>query len=349
MTPLRFGIIGSGFWSQYQLAGWREMEGAQCVAVCDCDRARAASLASTCEGAAVYDSAQAMMERENLDFIDIVTPPDSHGSLVEMAARHGLAVICQKPLAPTLEEARRLVTLCRDEGVPLFIHENWRWQPPIRELQRVLASGVIGRPFFARVEFSSSFSVFESQPLLKQLDQFIIADMGSHLLDVCRVLFGEAESLVCQTHRMRPDIRGEDVATVMMPMGATRTSVVCHMSYASRTERERFPETFIFVEGEHGSVELAPDYWLRVTTPEGTQARRVQPPFYPWADPRHAVVHASIVECHRNLLDALRHGRNADTHAADNLETLKLVFAAYESARENRAIHIAPETSTPNL
>jgi hypothetical protein len=105
-------------------------------------------------------------------------------------------------------------------------------------------------------------------------------------------------------------------------------------------EQDRFPEAFLFIEGEQGSVELAPDYWLRVTTRKGTQARRVPPPVYPWADPRYALVHSSIVGCHTHLLEALKSGKPAETSAEDNLKTLGLVFAAYESAAKGQAVPI---------
>jgi hypothetical protein len=75
-----------------------------------------------------------------------------------------------------------------------------------------------------------------------------------------------------------------------MRSGAT---VVVELGYPGTPyERERFPETFALVEGDLGSVELAADYWIRVTTAEGTDARRHPPPRYEWADPRYDVVHA---------------------------------------------------------
>src|SRR5690349_7094274 len=112
----------------------------------------------------------------------------------------------------------------------------------------------------------SGFPVFVNQPFLKDLEQFIITDLGSHLLDTARVLFGEATSLYCQTQRIHPDIQGEDVATIVLTMGQA-TSVVCQLAYAGKyLERERFPETLIFIEGERGSIELALDFWIRVTT-----------------------------------------------------------------------------------
>ena len=87
-------------------------------------------------------------------------------------------------------------------------------------------------------------------------------------------------------------------------------------------------------------MELGPDYWIRVTTRDGTVARRCPPPRFQWADPAYDLVHASIVPCNANLLRALRGEGKAETTAADNLRTVRLVFGSYESARENRVVHL---------
>jgi len=339
VNDLRFAIFGTGFWSRFQLAGWREVGGVECVALYNRTRAKAEALAEAFGVPRVYDDPEALLESERLDFIDIITSVETHDRFVRMAAARRLPVICQKPMATSIEEAEGMVEACRAAGVPFFIHENWRWQAPIRELKRVLDEGTIGKPFRARIEFNSSFPVFDNQPFLKEMDPFILTDMGSHILDVARFLFGEAETLRCQTHRVRRDIRGEDVATVLMRMD-TGMTVTCEMSYASRTEKERFPETFILVEGRDGSVELAPDFWIRVTTAAGTHARRCPPPRYPWADPAYAAVHSSIVACNEDLLRALRGEKQAETTGEDNLGTVSLVFVAYDSARMDESIRM---------
>ncbi len=337
MKELRFAMFGTGFWSRYQLAGWRELPGVRCVALFNRTRAKAEALAKAFQVPAVYDDPGELLRNERLDFMDVVTDVDTHSRFVHLAAEHQLPVICQKPMAPTLAEAERMVATCRDAGVPFLIHENWRFQEPIRQLKRVLAEDAIGRPFRARIHYCNSFPVFDNQPFLKELEQFILTDMGSHILDVARFLFGEAENLYCQIDRVHADIRGEDVATVMMRMGG-RTTVTCELSYASRTEHERFPQTYFFIEGERGSIELGPDYWIHVTTTAGTQAHRYPPPFYPWAEPTHAVVHASIVACNADLLKALQGGAPAETTGEDNLQTIRLIFAAYESAKTGATI-----------
>jgi predicted dehydrogenase len=337
---LRFAVIGAGFWARYQLSAWGELEGAQCVAVCDRDRAKAEALAALRGVPTVYDDPAAMLRQERPDFVDVITGPETHPELVHLAASHRVPVITQKPMAPSVEVADGMIRACREAGVPLLVHENWRWQTPLRQLHQVLSANPIGRPFRARIEMISGFPVFDNQPYLKELEQFILADMGVHILDLARLLFGEADIVFSQTDRVHPDIRGEDVATVMMRMG-DRTIVTCHMGYAGNfLEHDRFPETYVFVEGERGSVELGPDYWIRVSTADGTHARRCPPPHYAWADAAYDVAHSSLVACNRNLLQSLRGEGAAETTGEDNVKTLRLVHAGYESAASGQAVPV---------
>jgi predicted dehydrogenase len=144
--------------------------------------------------------------------------------------------------------------------------------------------------------------------------------------------------LYCQTHRLHADIKGEDMATVMMKMGDGAT-VICELSYATRREHDRFPETYIEVEGEHGFLELGPDFWIRETTAAGTHAVRYKPPHYPWADPAYDLVHSSIVTCQLNLARALKGLEVGETSGEDNLKTVRLVYGAYESALTGRVLY----------
>lgn len=342
MKRLRFALFGAGFWARYQLAAWQELDGVECVAICDPTGEKATTLAQLYGVPAVYEEAEALFEQETIDFVDVVTPVETHAALVEQAAARGLAVICQKPMAPTLSTAKAMVATCRDASVPFFIHENWRWQHPLREFKRRLDAARIGTPFRARIHYCSNFPVFANQPFLRELDQFILTDVGTHILDVARFLFGEARTLYCQTQHVHRDlrhepVRGEDVATTMMTMDNGLT-LLCEMSYASRTEHERFPETYVYVEGAQGELKLEPDYWIRETTADGTWSRRVPPPRYHWADPAYDLIHASMPACLANLSAALRGDGAAETTGEDNLRTLQLVFGSYASATAGQVI-----------
>jgi predicted dehydrogenase len=332
MRRLRFAMLGAGFWARYQLAGWNEAGGAECVALYNRTRSKAEQLAQEFGISKVYENACDLIRQEPLDFVDIVTNAETHRELVTLAAEHGLPAICQKPMAASLADSCVMVEICRRSGVPFFIHENWRWQTPIRALHQVLSCGEIGRPFRARIRMVSAFRVFENQPFLKHLDRFLLVDMGSHILDVARFLFGEPKTVYCRVQRVQSDIKGDDLATVVLGMenGAT---VVCELGYPGTPMfPDSFPQTFIYVEAERGTAEIALDYHVRITTAAGTREMLCPPPRYAWADPQYDLVHASIVPCHEDLLRGLRGERRPETTGEDNLKTVRLVYSAYESA-----------------
>lgn len=345
MIPLRFAIFGAGFWTRFQLAAWREVGGVECVAIYNRSRAPADAIAREFGIPAFYDDPEKMLRDVRPAFVDNITGVGGHKGLSILAAEHRIPCICQKPMAASLGDARAMVDAFDRAKTPLFVHENWRWQPTMRELIGVLRSGVIGPPFRARLTMVSAFDCWSNQPALRDLERFILTDLGTHLLDTARACFGEAASLYCQSRRtLAPDVKGENVATLLLTMGEARTSVVIEMAYAKTPiEREFFPQTLAFVEGPRGSVEVAGDYWLRVTTKEGTCSVRHAPPRYPWADPRYEIAHAGIVACHRDLLSALRGEGGGETTGADNLKTMELVFAGYESARTDAVIHFNDE------
>jgi predicted dehydrogenase len=186
----------------------------------------------------------------------------------------------------------------------------------------------------------TGFPVFTNQPALKREERLILADLGSHTLDTARFLFGEAQSVFCHTQRIHAGIRGEDVATVVMTMESGAV-VTCDMAYAGTpVERECFPETLFFVEGEKGSIEVAANCQLRVTTGDGTRITRHPPPRYDWAAPDYLVVQSSMVACNANLLGAVRGEREAETTGEDNLKTVRLLDAAYASAHGGEAVKL---------
>lgn len=338
MKPLRFAVIGTGFWSHFQMAAWKELEGAELVAVCDSDREKAEAAAKNFGVANVYHSAAELLEKEPLDFVDIITDVSTHAGFTLAAAEKGIAVICQKPMAPSMHEAKTMVVQCAQKEVPFFVHENFRWQAPVRAVKEALDTGVIGQPFKARISFCSAFPVFDNQPFLAELEQFILTDIGSHILDICRFLFGEAKSLYCLTKTVNPKIRGEDVANVLMEM-ESGLHCFAEMSYASILEKEAFPQTLMLIEGPEGSLHLTNDFELKITSRKRTVSQKIFIPQFPWADPAYAVVHSSIVACNQNILDGLR-GGHSETTGADNLKTVELVWACYESAQTGKTIRL---------
>jgi predicted dehydrogenase len=118
-------------------------------------------------------------------FVDIATTPPSHRALVELCAPRTRLVICQKPIADTHSDARAMVAACEAAGVPLLIHENFRWQQPFMRMQELLRQGAIGTPRSLHLSFRHRWDVYAGQPYLAAVPRLAIMDMGVHLSTSC--------------------------------------------------------------------------------------------------------------------------------------------------------------------
>ncbi len=340
MTAFRGALIGCGFFAVNHMHGWNDVEGAEIVAICDRDPARLKLIGDQFGITKRYADAATMMAAEKLDFVDIATTAPMHRALVEMAAGHGINIICQKPFAPTLDDAKAMVAACDAATVTLMVHENFRHQSAIQAVKKVLMSGEIGTAFWGRVSFRSAFDVFSGQPYLAEGARFIVEDLGIHALDVARFLFGDVKNVSARIKRVNPEIKGEDVATILLDHGDNIASVV-DCSYASLLETELFPQTLIEVDGAKGSLRLEADYHLKITTADGTRVFDVSPPLLPWASRPWHNIQESVVLIQQHWVEALRNGAEPMTSGRDNLKTFGLVEAVYQSAASGRTIDMA--------
>ncbi len=329
---LKGGVIGCGFFATNHLAAWDLIEGVEIVAVCDKDPAKA-----EWRGAKGYTDAAAMLAEAELDFVDIITTVESHRHLVELAADHGVPVICQKPFALAMDDARAMVLACEKAGVPLMVHENFRWQSPLMAVEKVLRSGEIGDPTYARIQFRHAFDIYSNQPYLKTEQRLAIQDLGIHVLDVARYFLGEVTRLHCRTQRVNPEVAGEDCVTVILDHENGAVSLV-DFSFYTKLDPDPFPQTQVRIEGTEGTVELRRGYELKVSGRGWQRNENVEPEVPPFgAKPWHNI-QESVVNIQRHWVDCLVNRTEPATSGADNLRTLDLVFKAYESAETGRAL-----------
>ncbi|NVO28960.1 Gfo/Idh/MocA family oxidoreductase [Donghicola sp. C2-DW-16] len=337
---MKIALIGCGFFAINQLHGWKGVDGAEVVALCDRDQGRLDVAAAMFDGVRTYTDAGAMFAEGGFDVVDIATTVGSHRPLVEMAARNNVHVICQKPFALTLSDARAMVEAVAATGKTLMVHENFRWQSAVRAAIDEVRSGVIGTPFFGRISFRSGYDVYSGQPYLAEGERFIIEDLGIHILDISRALFGNATRITATTRRINPAIKGEDVATMLLEHEGGATSVV-DCSYATRRAPETFPESLLEIDGELGTIRLDAGYQLSVQIGEQVTTRDVSPPVLPWASRPWHNIQESVQIIQQHFVDCLRDGRAPETSGHDNLHTFALVEAAYLSAREHRTVTLA--------
>lgn len=336
---LKGALIGCGFFAENHLHAWHDVEGAEIVAICDRDHARLDHCGEKFAISGRFDDVAQMLASGSFDFVDIATTVTSHRPLVELAARHGLHVICQKPLAENLADASAMVNAVEGAGKTFMVHENFRWQSAIRSAIGHLRDGAIGTPFFARVSFRSGYDVYAGQPYLATDKRFIIQDLGIHILDIARAIMGEVNAVTATINRVNPAIVGEDVATMMLQHHSGFTSIV-DCSYATRRTPETFPETLLEIDGADGSLRLDAGYRLSIQRGNEHETHDLSPPLLPWASKPWHNVQESVLIIQQHFVDSIRDGVAPETSGRDNLQTLALVEGAYRSAAEGRTVDL---------
>lgn len=333
------GLIGCGFYAQNHLHAWKDLapEGVDLVAVCDIDPAKARA-AGEKFGARWYTDAQTMFATERLGLIDIATQVRTHLPLVELAIRHRLPTIVQKPFGRDIGEVRRMASLARAAGVFLAVHENFRFTRPLLEVVRIVKSGAIGVPNWARIGFRTGYDIYAGQPYLREEERFVLMDLGVHVLDVARVLLGEVQHITAELQKRNPGVAGEDTATMLLRHVSGAVSVV-ECTYESQRLPDTFPETLVEIEGDKGAIVSRVGSKIELTSNGAMEVVDADPEVLPWAARPWHVSQESVLTTCRHMIEALRAGRPADTSAEDNLKTFALVEAAYE-----RAGKVKPET-----
>jgi predicted dehydrogenase len=203
---LRVGVVGAGSWSRMaHVPGFRSTAAIDLVAICDVDKDQAMRVAAEASIPKVYDSTAAMLAAEQLDLVSIVTPDDCHRADTELALAAGAHVLCEKPLATTVADARLLAAMARTAGVQTKVGFALRYAPAMLTLRELVQSGGVGTPQLLQAFQQNGQFLDPTTPFHWKMDRErtgggAIVEYGIHTLDLARWIMGDVSS-VCATGR----------------------------------------------------------------------------------------------------------------------------------------------------
>jgi predicted dehydrogenase len=137
-----------------------------------------------------------VVKRKDIDLVDVSTPGDSHMPIAVAAAKAGKAVFCEKPLANTLSEAKKMLAAVEKSGVPHMICHNYRKAPAVTLAKQLITEGTLGTIYHFRGTYLQDWIVDSKFPLVWRLDRSkagsgAMGDLASHVTDLSRFLVGE--------------------------------------------------------------------------------------------------------------------------------------------------------------
>lgn len=325
--PLKVAIAGAGAISQYHLAGWKQMEGVDLVAICDPVAEKAQAKAREYGIARTYTDFAQMLAAEKPDAVDIITPVGTHAPLTCLAADAGVHVCCQKPLCATVAEARALIDYVGDR-VRFMVHENYRYRPHYALMRRWIEEGRIGEVLHARmvVRSASCFTadgsepfLLKRQPYLRQFKRLLLFEVLIHQLDAMRVILGPLQVQSAQVAQVNRELAGEDVAVVTLA-GRNGMTVVLDGNI-SAPGYPPLPVDRFEVMGTLGTLVYDRD---RLYFEGSAEA----PALFDLAKNYQICFTAAV----QDFVHGLRTGEAFGTDRLDNIHTLELMEASYVAA-----------------
>lgn len=202
----RAGVVGAGSWARAaHIPGFQSCPDVDLVAICDIDRDLAERVATERGVPRVYASATAMLAQERLDLVSVVTPDDAHLADAGAAIAAGAHVLCEKPLATAVADARALAEAAAQAGVKTALGFALRFAPALLRLRELVASGEIGEPRLLQAFQQNGQFLNPATPFHWKMDRArtgggAIVEYGIHTLDLARWIMGEA-TRVCATGR----------------------------------------------------------------------------------------------------------------------------------------------------
>jgi len=323
--PLRIGLIGAGMVSRHHLIAWAAIpDSARVVAIADPFRENAARRADEFSISQIYADAEAMLAASELDAIDIAAPRQFHVPLVRLAAKRGLPVLCQKPLAPDLQQAIDLAAEVKSQ-TRLMVHENWRFRGYYRDAAAWLREGRIGDVKQAQLTLLTSGVLpgadglrpaLQRQPFMRGEKRMLVAEVLIHHLDTLRMLLGPLRVTAAGLSRTYSEMAGEDGAVIQMKAerGGSVTvfaSFAAHGFPAAQLDR-------LDILGATGSIRL-----------DGSQLTCVGAPPAEKHYDLAAEYQGSYNRTIAHFVQSLRDHTPFETAPEDNIETLRLVEDCY--------------------
>ena len=344
---IRVGLIGYGMAGAFFHAPLIESTPSLRVAAVvtgDPGRARRASQAHP--RALILPTADRLWEQAaDLDLVVVATPNRSHVPLADRALDGGLAVIVDKPMAPTAAAARGLIERARRAGRLLTVFQNRRWDGDFLTLQRMLCEDRLGTVR----RFESRFERWRPQPKpgwrlsgAPEDAGGVLVDLGSHLIDQARVLFGAVDRVYAELDRRHPDSEVDEDAFVAL----THTSGVrSHLWMSSVAAR---PGPRLRVLGSRGAYtkfgldvqEMAMRGGARPGQPGWGEEGREAWGQLGAGDDLEVVptIPGAYQEFYLGVARALREGAYPPVDPADAVAALEIIEAARLSATERRVV-----------
>ncbi len=346
MKRVRVAVVGVGIWGKVHLRAYSQHPSAETVAICDVDEDRARQTAELLTIPACYTSVGEMLANEELDAVSVATPDMAHTEIVIQCAKAGVHVLCEKPMATTVEECQAMISAAKDNNVRLMVDWHNRWNPPVYAAWKSIRDGELGDVRYIYYRLSDTIYVpLKMLPWADRSNPLLF--LGSHALDsVCWLMQSKPIRVTCWRMEGVLKAMGTDTPDMYVTVldfenGAT---AVVENSWVLPQSSPSLIDHKAEIIGTKGTIYLDPTHGRAVekytaTTPEGFP-NTSYPDMFVMPEVHNRQV-GLAVESIYHFVECVRDGVTPLTSGADGLLNTKLILAAERSAEKGAAVEVS--------
>ena len=279
----------------------------------------------------VYGDYQDLLARDDVDVVDLALPPQMNASVAAAAAEAGVDVICEKPIAATLEDAEAVAALEAKHGVKVLIAENFRYENAVRHARRLIDSGAVGRPLMISYQWMQPVprdDEIAARPWRQNPVHAggFLTDHGVHMIDVVRYLMCDVASVQAFGSDQRDFLTGLDntVYNLRFTSGALG-SIQWSFTVGAELSWQ------IQLWSDDGTMTVLPDRILLSRKDRPTEKLEVGGP-------------SSFVNEFEDFYEAIVNDKTPQMTLRDGVLDLQTVLAAHRSIVEDKIVSLDEET-----
>jgi len=340
---IKIGVVGCGRISKNHFSSIdKYRDEVELIAICD-SNADVLTEHAQKYNVRAYTLMEDMLQKEQLDLVALCTPSGTHPSQAILAARYGVHVMTEKPMATRWNDGISMVRACDDAGVYLFVVKQNRHNPTLKLLRRAVTEKRFGKIHMVHL------NVFWTRPQSYydqgngwrgtwEFDGGAFMNQASHYVDLLDWLIGPVEKVQAMMSTTR-DIEVEDtgVLNVKWRNGALGSMSVTMLSYPKNLEGS------ITILGEKGTVRVGGIAVNEIQLWEFEESKDYDQQISAASYETSSVYGLGHPLYYKNVIDALRGVAQPETDGREGLKSLELLIAAYLSARDGRTVSLPLE------
>jgi len=340
MAKIGIGLLGTGFLAEAYATCYARIPDVEVVAVFSKTEARAKAFAHKFGVDVWYTDYEKLLTMDAVDSVDICLPNYVHAEAAVAAAEHGKHMVCTKPLATTLKEAKTMLQACERAGVHLMYAENWLFTPSVERVRALIADGALGELLAveAREQHSGSHSPYATKR--EYCGGGVLLHMAVHPIGLVLDLMQKpVKRVYAEIGNLLHDLEVEDYAVLLMRFQGGGSGIA-HSNYITKGGMQDRVEIYgsegmLFLDmTHHNPVQIYSDTGYSYVVEKASISKG-------WSSPTlDETVQFGVQAMLEHFTQCILEEKESHSSGKFGKNVLEIVFAGYESAEKKQAVSL---------